>query len=125
MAQAFDISLDSLRGHSVAKPERCAASAPTGFETRHGESRNATFYIETFGCQMNEHDSEKVAGVLLARGYRPAASDDEADLVFYNTCSIREKAAHKVFSHLGAIRKQRRLNPPVIGVLGCVAQQEG
>src|SRR6266700_2923708 len=84
-----------------------------------------TFYIETFGCQMNEHDSEKVAGVLLARGYRPVDSDDEADFVLYNTCSIREKAAHKVFSRLGAIRKERRLNPPVIGVLGCVAQQEG
>jgi tRNA-2-methylthio-N6-dimethylallyladenosine synthase len=84
-----------------------------------------TFYIETFGCQMNEHDSEKVAGVLLERGYRPAASDDEADFVLYNTCSIREKAAQKVFSRLGAIRKQRRANPPVIGVLGCVAQQEG
>src|SRR6266705_6022691 len=81
-----------------------------------------TFYIETFGCQMNEHDSEKVAGVLLARGYRPADSDDEADFVLYNTCSIREKAAQKVFSRLGAIRKERRSNPPVIGVLGCVAQ---
>ena len=102
--------------HRPVQGEEAPEEAP-----RAGKS----FYIETFGCQMNEHDSEKVAGVLLARGYRPAASDDEADLVFYNTCSIREKAAHKVFSHLGAIRKQRRLNPPVIGVLGCVAQQEG
>src|SRR5438132_208647 len=84
-----------------------------------------TFYIETFGCQMNEHDSEKVAGVLLERGYRPAASDDDADFVLYNTCSIRERAAQKVFSHLGAIRKQRRENLPVIAVLGCLAQQEG
>lgn len=82
------------------------------------------FFIETFGCQMNVHDSEKVAGVLLARGYRPAHDREEADVIFYNTCSIREKAAQKVFSHLGQVVKSRRKNPPVIGVLGCVAQQE-
>ncbi|HEV2492428.1 MAG TPA: tRNA (N6-isopentenyl adenosine(37)-C2)-methylthiotransferase MiaB [Terriglobia bacterium] len=84
-----------------------------------------TFYIETFGCQMNVHDSEKVAGVLMARGYRLVASHEEADLVFYNTCSIREKAAQKVFSRLGAFKKGRVAGPKVIGVLGCVAQQEG
>src|SRR5215472_16907895 len=64
-----------------------------------------TFYIETFGCQMNVHDSEKVAGVLMARGYVPVASHDQADLVLYNTCSIRENAAQKVFSRLGAFEK--------------------
>ncbi|MFB3924214.1 MAG: tRNA (N6-isopentenyl adenosine(37)-C2)-methylthiotransferase MiaB [Terriglobia bacterium] len=84
-----------------------------------------TFYIETFGCQMNVHDSEKVAGTLVARGYRPAGSHEEADLILYNTCSIREKAAEKVFSHLGALKKAFRKNPKTIGVLGCVAQQEG
>lgn len=84
-----------------------------------------TFFIETFGCQMNVHDSEKVAGVLMARGYRPVNDHREADLVFFNTCSIREKAAHKVYSHLGQLKKERRRNPPIIGVLGCVAQQEG
>src|SRR5438309_10066876 len=87
-----------------------------------------TFYIETFGCQMNEHDSEKVAGVLLRRGYRQAASPDEARLVFYNTCSIREKAAQKVFSRLGEFNPKNnsgRDSGKVIGVLGCVAQQEG
>jgi len=84
-----------------------------------------TFFIETFGCQMNEHDSEKVAGVLMARGYRPVDDRREADLVLYNTCSIREKAAQKVYSHLGQLRKARLKNPPLVGVLGCVAQQEG
>ena len=74
---------------------------------------------------MNDHDSEKVAGVLMARGYRPVEDSREADVVFYNTCSIREKAAQKVFSHLGQIKKARQDNPPIIGVLGCVAQQEG
>jgi len=83
-----------------------------------------TFYIETFGCQMNVHDSEKVAGVLLGRGYQQVDTIDAAKLVFYNTCSIREKAAQKVFSRLGNFRKG---NGPekIIGVLGCVAQQEG
>lgn len=74
---------------------------------------------------MNDHDSEKVAGVLMARGYRPVEDSREADVVFYNTCSIRERAAQKVFSHLGQIKKARHDNPPIIGVLGCVAQQEG
>ena len=91
-----------------------------------------TFYIETFGCQMNVHDSEKVAGVLMARGYRAVESDAEADFILYNTCSIREKAAQKVFSRLGSFKKQQDRagrgsgpTPKLIGVLGCVAQQEG
>jgi tRNA-2-methylthio-N6-dimethylallyladenosine synthase len=87
-----------------------------------------TFYIETFGCQMNDHDSEKVAGVLLRRGYRQVGSPSDARLVFYNTCSIREKAAQKVFSRLGLFNPQngfRSDSEKIIGVLGCVAQQEG
>ena len=93
-----------------------------GAETA-GDAR--TFYIETFGCQMNVHDSEKVAGVLMARGYRPVDSHQDADIILYNTCSIREKAAQKVFSRLGAFRKGRTGEGKIIGVLGCVAQQEG
>ena len=84
-----------------------------------------TFYLETFGCQMNVHDSEKVAGVLMARGYRPVDSHQDADIILYNTCSIREKAAQKVFSRLGAFRKAGSAEQKIIGVLGCVAQQEG
>ncbi len=90
---------------------------------------DATFYIETFGCQMNEHDSEKVAGVLLHRGYRQVSSPEDARLVFYNTCSIREKAAQKVFSRLGMFDPRNGFpvsgQDKIIGVLGCVAQQEG
>jgi tRNA-2-methylthio-N6-dimethylallyladenosine synthase len=74
---------------------------------------------------MNVHDSEKVQGVLLARGMRPVENHAQADLVLYNTCSIREKAAQKVFSRLGAFRQGRSGAGKVIGVLGCVAQQEG
>jgi tRNA-2-methylthio-N6-dimethylallyladenosine synthase len=89
------------------------------------EGNGKTFYIETFGCQMNVHDSEKVAGALVAHGYRGVDSHEEADLVLYNTCSIREKAAQKVFSRLGAFKKSEADRPKLIGVLGCVAQQEG
>jgi len=82
-----------------------------------------TFYIETFGCQMNVHDSEKVAGVLMGHGLEPVDGPEQADIILYNTCSIREKAAQKVFSRLGAFRKTH--GEKRIGVLGCVAQQEG
>src|SRR6266480_3226599 len=124
MAQAFDISLESLRERSVAKPERSGGSASAGFQTHHGNSRSTTFYLETFGCQMNEHDSEKVAGVLLSRGYQQVETADAASLILYNTCSIREKAAQKLFSRLGEYRDQP-IEGRMIGVLGCVAQQEG
>ncbi len=83
-----------------------------------------SFHIETFGCQMNVHDSEKVAGVLLERGYSPVDDPLAADVIFYNTCSIREKAAQKVFSRLGQHRGPAGRGK-IIGVLGCVAQQEG
>ncbi len=83
-----------------------------------------SFYIETFGCQMNVHDSEKVVGVLAGRGYRQVDAPADADFVLYNTCSIREKAAQKVFSRLGEFRGTAGENK-IIGVLGCVAQQEG
>jgi len=82
-----------------------------------------TFYIETFGCQMNAHDSEKVIGTLLAEGYRQVAKPEEADLVLYNTCSIRDKAEQKVFHRLNEFKKNGQ--GKVFGVLGCVAQQEG
>ena len=82
-----------------------------------------TFYIETFGCQMNVHDSEKVAGVLAARGYRAVETPEEADLVLYNTCSIRDKAEQKVYSRLQQFK--RASGGKTFAVLGCVAQQEG
>ncbi len=83
-----------------------------------------TFYLETFGCQMNVHDSEKVVGTLLAQGYRQVATVEEAGLVLYNTCSIRDKAEQKVFHRLADFRKLQAEGKR-FGVLGCVAQQEG
>jgi tRNA-2-methylthio-N6-dimethylallyladenosine synthase len=85
------------------------------------------YFIETFGCQMNGHDSERLAGLLDAEGYEPAASETMADLVVLNTCSVREKAEEKLYSRLGEIRlaASEAGRSPTIAVAGCVAQQEG
>jgi tRNA-2-methylthio-N6-dimethylallyladenosine synthase len=118
MEQGIHVRLESLTG------EERPFAAP-GVE---GAGTASTFYIETFGCQMNDHDSEKVAGVLLRRGYRQAASPADAHLVLYNTCSIRDKAEQKVFSRLGLFNPKNNLidaSNKIIGILGCVAQQEG
>ena len=83
-----------------------------------------TFYLETFGCQMNAHDSEKVVGTLLAKGYTQVLTPEAAGLVLYNTCSIRDKAEQKVFHRLQQFKRAAGKGQ-VFGVLGCVAQQEG
>jgi tRNA-2-methylthio-N6-dimethylallyladenosine synthase len=85
---------------------------------------NKTFYLETFGCQMNAHDSEKVVGTLLHEGYSQVETVEEASLVLYNTCSIRDKAEQKVFNRLNDYKKFKKQGKK-FGVLGCVAQQEG
>jgi len=83
-----------------------------------------TFYLETFGCQMNAHDSEKVIGTLVQQGYRQVETVEEAGLILYNTCSIRDKAEQKVFHRLADYKALQRQGKK-FGVLGCVAQQEG
>jgi tRNA-2-methylthio-N6-dimethylallyladenosine synthase len=83
-----------------------------------------TFYIETFGCQMNVHDSEKVIGTLVEEGYRQVEKPEDAGLVLYNTCSIRDKAEQKVFNRLQQFKRDAGKGK-IFGVLGCVAQQEG
>ena len=83
-----------------------------------------TFYIETFGCQMNAHDSEKVVGTLLQSGYTQVDEPARAQLVVYNTCSIRDKAEQKVFSRLQQFKREAGKGK-LFAVLGCVAQQEG
>jgi tRNA-2-methylthio-N6-dimethylallyladenosine synthase len=139
----FDVGIGTLAGHAavVSAPAgrhghlgTFAARAPnvsTGADARFTDAAissvssdgKKSFYLETFGCQMNAHDSEKVSGVLLERGYRAVESPAQADLVLYNTCSIREKAAQKVFARLGDWKTVA--NGKIIGVLGCLAQQEG
>jgi tRNA-2-methylthio-N6-dimethylallyladenosine synthase len=88
------------------------------------DSGDKTFYLETFGCQMNVHDSEKVIGTLVQEGYRQVETVEEAGLVLYNTCSIRDKAEQKVFNRLNDYKKYQAQGKK-FGVLGCVAQQEG
>jgi tRNA-2-methylthio-N6-dimethylallyladenosine synthase len=83
-----------------------------------------TFYLETFGCQMNAHDSEKVIGTLRQQGYRQVEAEEDAGLILYNTCSIRDKAEQKVFNRLNDYKKLHKEGKR-FAVLGCVAQQEG
>ena len=82
------------------------------------------FHIQTWGCQMNDHDGEKLSGLLSADGFEEVDSTEEADLVLLNTCSIREKAVHKVYSELGRLRAEKERRPLLVGVTGCLAQQE-
>ncbi len=87
---------------------------------------NASVYLETFGCQMNELDSELVAGRLADLGYQLTLNADQADVVLYNTCSVREQAEQKVWSRLGEIKARKKENPGlVVGVLGCLAERDG
>ena len=86
---------------------------------------NKKYHIETYGCQMNVHDSEKIAGILSRLGYSPSVDEFDADLVLLNTCSVREKAAQKIFTRLGQLKKLKTGKPGMaIGVCGCLAQQE-
>ena len=82
------------------------------------------YLIETWGCQMNDHDSEKLAGMLLNEGLTPATGVGDADVILLNTCSIREKAVHKVYTELGYLREEKKKRPLLVGVTGCLAQQE-
>jgi tRNA-2-methylthio-N6-dimethylallyladenosine synthase len=113
MSKPFDIEIGRLTGPANYSEVRGVVTGQRG-----------TFFLETFGCQMNDHDSEKVAGLLLSRGYQQVETPEAASMILYNTCSIREKAAQKVFSRLGEYREKQSAGK-VIGVLGCVAQQEG
>jgi tRNA-2-methylthio-N6-dimethylallyladenosine synthase len=82
-------------------------------------------YIETYGCQMNEHDSERMLRLLEGNAYSETKEPGEADLILVNTCSVREKPEHKVYSALGRFKKMKEQRGTLIGVAGCVAQQEG
>ncbi len=118
MTQPFHVRIEDLKWRDAELPnhgDRVSARA---------DAAGKAFFLETFGCQMNDHDSERVAGLLLSRGYREVETPEAASLILYNTCSIREKAAQKVFSRLGEYR-EKQSEGKVIGVLGCVAQQEG
>src|SRR3954453_18324569 len=81
------------------------------------------YHVTTFGCQMNEHDSERMKGMLESLGYSEAPARDEADLILFNTCSIREKADDRFRAHLAEAKRLKREHPPrILGVVGCWAQ---
>ena len=141
MSRTFDVGIESLAGgatpaasaatpaprhghlHSFVPAASQPSLGPNKGESATVAETGKSFYLETFGCQMNDHDSEKVSGLLLGRGYHAVENPAQADLVLYNTCSIRERAAQKVFARLGDWKTVA--NGKVIGVLGCLAQQEG
>jgi tRNA-2-methylthio-N6-dimethylallyladenosine synthase len=84
-----------------------------------------TFHIRTFGCQMNEHDSERIAGLLVADGLEPAASAESADVIVFNTCCIRENADNKLYGELGRLKPQLESRPgTTVAVAGCLAQKD-
>ena len=85
-----------------------------------------SFFIMTYGCQMNEEDSEKISGMLKSQGYEKTDNKDEANIIIFNTCCVRENAENKVFGNLGALKKHKKQNPDlIIAICGCMMQQKG
>ena len=83
------------------------------------------YFIVTYGCQMNVHESEKIAGILEKMGYECGESREEADIIVFNTCAIREGAEDRVFGNVGALKKQKKRNKDlIIVVCGCMTQKE-
>ncbi len=90
------------------------------------EVKNLKYYIETWGCQMNEEDSEKLSGMLKRIGYTKTEAKEEASIILFNTCCVRENAENKVYGNLGLLKKLKKKNPDlVIGICGCMMQQKG
>ncbi|GAE43756.1 tRNA-i(6)A37 methylthiotransferase [Mesobacillus boroniphilus JCM 21738] len=95
---------------------------PEGFI---GMGKGRKFYIRTYGCQMNEHDTEVMAGIFLGLGYEPTDSVEDANVILLNTCAIRENAENKVFGELGHLKHLKREKPDLLlGVCGCMSQEE-
>ena len=91
-----------------------------------GVVRMNRVYIKTYGCQMNERDSEAVAAMLRARGYRIVGSEDECDVMLLNTCSVRDAAEQKAIGRAANVQSRKKKNPDfVLGILGCMAQNRG
>lgn len=123
---------DENASRNVDAPHIAKGAAPNKNQAKTDDNvalkaNSKKVFIKTYGCQMNVYDSERMADVLAPIGYAPVDAPDEADLVILNTCHIREKAAEKVYSELGRIRKHKEQNKPdmKVAVAGCVAQAEG
>ena len=90
------------------------------------EKDKGLFYMETWGCQMNEEDSEKLSGMLKNLGYSRTEERQKSDIIIFNTCCVRENAELKIYGNLGALKKLKEKNPNlIIAVCGCMMQQEG
>ena len=90
------------------------------------EDKNVKYSILTMGCQLNENDSEKLSGMIEEMGYTRTENIEEADLIVFNTCCVRENAENKVFGNLGSLKHLKKENPDlIIGICGCMMQQEG
>jgi tRNA-2-methylthio-N6-dimethylallyladenosine synthase len=125
MAETVAMTSTTSTTAPTTVPSPAAAPAERAWPGEGARGRGS-YWITTFGCQMNKADSERMAGILEGMGYRPAAAELEADLVLYNTCTIRDNAEQKVYSYLGRQAQRKRANPHLtLVVAGCVAQQEG
>ena len=114
MAQSLVVSQEEMD-----KQRQCAARVLEGFPGR-------TYKIVTYGCQMNAHDSENLAGMLEEMGFAPAADEGEADLLLFNTCCIRDNAERRLLGNVSALAQRKREKPDLlVGVCGCMMQQEG
>jgi len=119
-----------LRPHRVRRINSVAPHVHAGLRTasraRYTSSVRRKLYLETFGCQMNVLDSELVLGQLRAHGYEQVDDRESADVIIYNTCSVRQHAEQKVWSRLGELRGRKASDPGlVIGVIGCMAERDG
>ncbi len=91
---------------------------------RYNLEQNKTYFIVTFGCQMNEHDSEKMMGLLELCGFKKADSEESADVVIFNTCAVRENAELKIYGNIGRIKKIKEKRDVILGLCGCMMQQK-
>jgi hypothetical protein len=115
---------DYKLGKKRGKEEITVLQAEIPEEMQH-IGRGKKYQLVTYGCQMNVHDSEHIAGLLESMGYEATESETEADVILYNTCAIRENAEDKVFGELGRLKRLKTENPElVIGVCGCMSQEE-
>src|SRR5688572_24511639 len=113
---------DQRTSEPANKQQKAKAKVARAAKAKIGEMARK-YYIETYGCQMNVHDSERMAGLLDQAGYEPTADDSDADIVLINTCSVRERAEEKLFTRLGEFQ-QRELETgerPIVAGAGCVA----
>lgn len=95
-------------------------------ENNSKENKTKFFFIQTYGCQMNEEDSEKLSGMLKRQGYTATENREEASIIIFNTCCVRENAENKVFGNLGILKNQKKKNPDlIIAICGCMMQQKG